>query len=579
MTARRRAGLASLLALASLALAACTTIPSSGPVNEGNGVVASSRPVVPIAEGPREGDSPTAIINGFVAASAGGFQKDFTVALEYLMPAAAATWDPVAKVTIADSGAVTADFDAADSAVTYDIPVQGTLDDAGRLTEAADGTRETFTYTMAKNEAGEWRIADLEDGTVLPGAFFGRLFTPVSLIFASIDLTTRVAELRWLPTTKAATLAARELIDGPSDPLAPAVVTGFPATSALEVDSVVVTDGVAAVQLTAGSAGNAAERSLAEEQMRLTLSSIPGVRDVKVTVGGVAIGGDGSADLEPPPLPTTDAAAFVNGRLGLWDGAQVWQTPDSAGAVPSGSSGLTQSFGTPTAAWIVGGSDLVASGALADGTSELSKADADASVPTDVLKTDTLYRGTNLVAPSADRHGWFWTAEQGGGNVFIAVKADGTVTKVAADWLRGTTVQAISVARDGVRVAVLSSSGGKQALEVASIVRSADGTPLTIGEPVPIGVDIGSSIDLAWLDDLTVAVLGEGGGDVPNDLWFVEVGGLTTATKATTGAVDITAREQARSLIVVDGSQQVFTRSGSGWAKVTSGPSELAYSG
>ena len=63
------------------------------------------------------------------------------------------------------------------------------------------------------------------------------------------------------------------------------------------------------------------------------------------------------------------------------------------------------------------------------------------------------------------------------------------------------------------------------------------------------------------------------------EVWFVEVGGLTTATKATTGAVDITAREQARSLIVVDGSQQVFTRSGSGWAKVTSGPSELAYSG
>ena len=94
-----------------------------------------------------------------------------------------------------------------------------------------------------------------------------------------------------------------------------------------------------------------------------------------------------------------------------------------------------------------------------------------------------------------------------------------------------------------------------------------------------VGVDIGSSIDLAWLDDLTVAVLGEGGGDVPNELWFVEVGGLTTATKATTGAVDITAREQARSLIVVDGSQQVFTRSGTGWAKVTSGPSELAYSG
>jgi hypothetical protein len=194
------------------------------------------------------------------------------------------------------------------------------------------------------------------------------------------------------------------------------------------------------------------------------------------------------------------------------------------------------------------------------------------------MKTDTLYTGVSLVAPSADRHGWFWTTEHDGGSEFVAVKADGTVAKVPVGWLRATTVQAISVSRDGARIAVLSQSGGKQVLEVASIVRGDDGAPLTIGDPVQVGADLDASIDLSWVDDLTIAVLGEGG-EVPNDLWLVEVGGLTTAQKSVTGATDMTAREQERSLVIVDTNHQVFTSAGTFWSKVATGPSELAYSG
>ena len=79
------------------------------------------------------------------------------------------------------------------------MPVAATIDDSGRLTEAADGTRETLTFQMAQNAEGQWRIADLEDGTIIAGATFERLFSPASLIFASVDQTTEVPELRWLP--------------------------------------------------------------------------------------------------------------------------------------------------------------------------------------------------------------------------------------------------------------------------------------------------------------------------------------------------------------------------------------------
>jgi len=584
MTPGGRLRAAVLATAALLALAACTTIPSSGPVNVGAGVVSSSEPLIPIAEGPRVDDGPAGIVSGFVSASSAGFAGDFTVARQFLTPEASATWDPNAKVTVFDSGALLVTPDSKAKTVTYDIPVKATVDDSGRLTEAADGTRETLTFEMEQGEDGQWRISKLDSGTLVAGANFSQLFTPVSLVFASVDETTVVPELRWLPkdrsSSKTATFAARELVEGPSDWLAPAVHTGFPANSALTVDPVVVSDsGVAAVQLTADSAGNAAERSLAQDQMTLTLTSLPGITSVNVTIAGAPLADDKSASLAPAPLPSAQAAAFINDRLGVWDGQKLWQVPDEVGGLPAGSTGVTQSFGKPTAAWIVGGTDLVISTALTEGVTSLKAAPADATAPTAVMKTATIFQGSRLIAPSADRHGWFWTASSDGASGFVAVKPDGTVVKVAVDWLRGTTLQALAVSRDGARVAVLSRTGGKQTLQVASIVRGEDGTPLTIGEPLTVGADIGPSIDLAWVDDLTLAALGELGGEVPNGLWLADVGGLTTAQKSVTGAVSITAREQERSLIVVDNKNQVFARSGTVWSKVATGPTELAYSG
>ena len=66
---------------------------------------------------------------------------------------------------------------------------------------------------------------------------------------------------------------------------------------------------------------------------------------------------------------------------------------------------------------------------------------------------------------------------------------------------------------------------------------------------------------------------------MPNGLWLADVGGLTNAQKSVTGAVGITAREQERSLVVVDNKNQVFARSGTVWSKVATGPTELAFSG
>lgn len=578
MTGRFVRAAATALA-AVLALAACTTIPTTGPVNEGDGVVATADPFVPFAEGPRPGDGPTAIVSRFLTASSAGFASDFSVAREYLTPATAAAWDPTAQVIVFASGALTPEFNEAAGKVTYDVPVLATLDASGRMVEAADGTRQSLEFTVRQNSAGEWRISGLADGTILAAATFDRLFRPVSLIFSSVDQTTQVPEERWLPANKAATLAARELVEGPSPWLANAVVTGFPPTSALEVDSVVVSSGIAAVQLTPDSAGTPTQRALAQEQMRLTLTALPGITNVTLTAGGLSIGGDGSASLAREPLPGPDAAVFIDGRLGMWDGTDLWTVGKDVGGLPAHSTGLARGYSTARAAWIVGGDALVYSDAIAGGPTTLVARNADASAPSRTMDVSTLYRGTALVSPSIDRHGWIWTAQSQGPSEFVAANPGRNPVTLPVPWLVGSTVQALAVSRDGARIAVLSRTGGKQVLEVAEVVRGADGVPLTIGDPVQVGADIGPSIDAAWVDNLTVAVLGAAGGGVPSPLWLVAVGGLTTPQTSVTGATSLTARNGERSLIVVDKAGALFTRSGTVWSQVGAGPADLAYAG
>lgn len=568
-----------VVAAVTLALAGCVSIPNSGPVQEGDGEVPQSNPILPFAEGPQPGDSPMAIVSGFLTASAAGFASDFSVAREYLTPEASKDWDPVDHVLVFDSGALTPEWDEAAATIQYSVPVAAEVDNSGRLVAAPDGTRNDVKFELVQDTYGEYRISELEDGAVIAQANFNHLFLPVPLAFSSMDDSTVVPDLRWLPQINGATWATRELIAGPTPWLANAVKTGFPPGSALELDSVVVTDGIAAVQLNSESAGTPAERSLVQEQLTRTLTTLPGVVAVTVTVGGVALGGDGSVTLHPAPLPDGIAASIVQARLGTWDGADMRVAPAEEGALPATTNSVARSYAGPTAAFLVDGWILGASNAIQGDGTELESWDPDAEPPEVPMEFTELYRGTRLVAPSFDRQGWVWTAERTNAGQLIAVEPGGGTATIDARWLEGRTVQALAVSRDGARVVVLSREGGHQLAEVASVVRSEVGVPLTLGSPFAVGVDVTTAIDVQWIDDLSVAILGEAQDEVPSSLWIATVGGETALETATVGAVSVTARHGASSLTTVGSDGSVRMRVGTGWEEILTGVTDLAYAG
>ena len=571
--ARRLAALAAAAAV----LAGCASIPHTSEVQQGNADVLPVAPLQPIQEGPNPSDDPAAIVTGFLTASAGGVASDFSVAREFLTESAAASWDPAAQTRVYRSGAVTPEWDEDANTVTYAVPLASTVDESGRRADSPDGTVAELSFTVAQDSAGRWRISELEDGVVISQANFTRFFRPVDLVFATADLTTAVPEIRWLADNNVVTSAARELVEGPSTWLADAVRTGFPATATLAVESVVVTDGTASVDLTPQSAGTPEDRALAAEQMRATLEALPNVTDVEVRIGGLPFASDAPIVLASAPVPEPRAVAIAGGRLGSWDGDELRVTADAVGGVGQGAYGVARAYADGEVAYVQGGA-LHVTDAVAD-TVLLVARDPEAPSPEAALESTVLLTGDDLVAPSYDRHGYLWTAEAEGGAGIVAVAPDAAVTSLASEWAQTRSIVGVSVSRDGARIALLSRSGGQPVLEVAGVIRDETGAPVAIGEHVQIGTGVGAGVDVLWVDQDTIGVLGEPVDGASSPLWLVDVGGGTSTVGSVPDAVDATARAGEATLLVVSADGRVDERSGTAWALVLEGVDELAYSG
>jgi len=564
--------------MVALALAGCATIPTDGPVKAGDADVAQAGDFVPLLQGPEPDASAQAIVLGFLGASAGGSVQGFEKAREYLSPAAQAAWDPLSQVTIYDSRQVEPSFDEATGTFVYRVPVAATVDSSGVMTEASSDVQADVTFRVSQDEFGQNRISSLADGIVMSAADFERFFRPIRLYYAASDGSTMVPELRWFAANdQIATAATRELIQGPSAWLADAVVTGFPAGSALDVDAVLVADGMAAVDLAAGSAGDAAQRVLAADQVALTLKQISAVQEVEVTVGGSPLVPDDSTVLQPAVLPDENAAVIADGRLGLFDGTSVTVTSPDAGVVPAGASHLAMAYDGTTVAMLVNGA-VVVSRVLADSGPLVAFDDATPALVDPVtVPTSPVLQGANLVGPSFDTSEWLWSTESRSDGIVWASLIGGEPVQLDAAWLAGREVQALSVSRDGSRLAVLSrATGTVQTLEVAAIYRDASGVPLGLGAPLEMSPSVPMSIDVAWADEVSLVTLGTDAGQVLQEV----VGGWTTIEAAPLPAgSSFTARNGARTLVAVESDGTLVVRAGTTWSPVAERIADVAYEG
>ncbi|MBU6146918.1 MAG: GerMN domain-containing protein [Actinomycetales bacterium] len=320
-TRRAPAGIAA--ALAATALLGCTFVPTSGPVVEGRTVVTggSGSVVRVIARPPTPGATPEDIVRGFLAASASS-EDDFAVARSFLTPQAAERWRPTSGIRVYDTPVLSADS----SLVRLAAALIATVDPAGHLTIAPTDAAIEASFGLVRS-TGEWRIADPPTGLLLTRGDLARGYRTLPAWYLGVGDDVLVPTGVTIPITAAggATVLARSLLAGPPQWLAPAVRTAIPEGTRLSIDAVPIIESTAQVDLDRGVLGiDPASRRLLAGQLVTTLTGLPGVTAVRVSVAGQPLLVPGAsepftaadfADLLPDPGAPTSLVASLNGQI------------------------------------------------------------------------------------------------------------------------------------------------------------------------------------------------------------------------------------------------------------------------
>jgi len=539
-------------------LGGCATIPTSGPVRQGDVALSNPGFAVPFANDPPQDGTPLEIVSGFLLAGPAGLSDEFTVARKFLTPQAATRWDPSARVLVYPLlGGGPEITIGADGGAIVDVPVQGFLDSNGVYNEAPAGAHEQLQLTLSQTIDDQWRIDGLDDVVLVSASDFENEYREVPVYFVSIDGTQLVPDIRWLPGSKIAIYAVRALLGGPSAWLRDAVVTGVPDGSRLGPQSVSISeDRVALVDLAGGAAGaDEAQRNLLMAQLGATLGRLPGasVGDVVTSVaGGLPWISTASS------LPVRDVTV-MNGPYALAKDRLV-EFVDGTIAPVAGVAPLPVGSRSPAVSLDEGVRVvLTAPGVLA-------------SLSSDGHEPVQLLTGSRLIAPSIDRYSWVWTGEAVAAGSLTTVRADGTTAPVPADWLNGLNIRSMSVSRDGARIAVVHSGvDGRVVVDVAAIVRDENGRPQRLGDQFEVAASVEDPVEVAWSDEATLAVLGRRGPDKAFVVNRVPVGGPTSSLPLVKDAVSLAAGLGDRALYVADADGVLFARQGATWVEVADG--------
>lgn len=561
------AALLTVLALLAVTVA-CARIPVNGPVRDGDTELENISEIGYIASGPAVGASPDQVVQGFLSVAQLGptSTSSFAVAQEYVTGPAWEGWDRYARVLVLeeDPELEVGDLpdDATEATVEATVRVVATLDERGMYTEEPRTSEFTVEFGLTRGEGGEWRISRLEDGLMLPAAFFGQAFHPTTLYFPTPDLAWWVPDMRWFPRQTWRTDATSEILAGPPEWLQDSTTTVIPEGTALAIDAVTVTDdGTIDVSLTSTiSQASSQQRSLAAAQLQATLAEGDG-RTVVLSDRNTPLT-TAETDTISTPRTTGEALALTGGRVVRVVGREL-REPDES--IPL--AGLD-----PTAIASGPGAEPVV---VRDGAARIVRVTGDGT-------PDVLLSGSKLVAPSVDRFEAVWSAQ---GSQLLVALASGGVRTIDVDWLSSRTIQSVRVSPEGARVAIVSSGPSGRLVHVAGVVRDAENVPTSLSAPVQVGASVRQVTQVAWQDETALAVIGrEADGD--DAIFLAGVGGLAGLgglSRAQPGVADprwVTASVGTGAMLTLDTDGTLYSRQSSAlWTMVSDDVDLVAFPG
>ena len=558
-------GLLVLLLAVSLAVSACTGIPSSSPPLTVRTVGPNSGSAT-TEIGPRAGDEPRSIVQGFLRAAVSADAKH-SGSRQFLTADAGSRWQDGTTTIVNSYQVLLADTRGDTSTVTVTGQRVGQLDAHGVYTPERSGSgvapSSTFVFTVQRTN-GAWRIASLPVGVLISLPDFETYYTDRILYFYDNTKSQLVPDVRYSALRDLSQVVEwllAQVLAGPRPELVQAVRNEIPDQVDARRATVSVGD-VIQIEIPGSSQlDDAAQQRLATQlaytfgpvsfSARFTLTDsgkavpIPGVGTVFSASDFAGMGSDSVA---------TDAHRYYIRNGGVVDGVDDRPLP---GTVGNGAYGLTAlALSRPRGASLqVAG--LGNAGLLLGGNSIL----AAVSLPSTQLSRPDFRPGTDQV--------WI-----GAGGAIYRVGPDRRAQLVALPATIGGLphgqILTLRFSPDGVRVAVVvKAADGSASLRVGSVITQ--GSTVSVDDFVPI-TPVGLSVeDVAWKDATSLLILASVNGGEPQ-VWSLRSDGssldIVQSAGLPPGLRTIAAMIGQPALVGSDG-PALWIQSAGGWSSLS----------
>ena len=527
------------LALAAcLALAGCTSLPtSSAPApfdvsaKDGSGIQFS-------AEGPSADADAATLVNDFLLACAAGPQDDYATARLFLSAASARSWQPETEILVYDTDTAPSVTAGSETATQVDVTVAvlgvASVDASGVLTRVATST-VSRTFTLVREE-GQWRINNPENMVLMSRASFTASFSLANLYFPTAEGGDLVADPRWYPSRRLASHLLAGLVEGPRQSLAPVTANAIPPGTTVPSQGLDVADGVARVELNAVMPSSESARTTLAWELVRTLTQVADVLRVNASLSGDVL------DMQAIPVPPTYSLDTLVGAgpggIGLVSSSSVTELT----AVTDASNPTVSPVDSSLIAW--SGTDGVY--AQRGGT------------------TVAFLPGQAPLGPSVDRFGWVWGPATAS-SVSVGGGVDGAFS-VSVESESAGQIRAVRISPDGTRALVL--RGSDASAWVGVVERGASGRPLAIRSLEEIPLEHGSVVDASWTTSTGLALVVRPTGE-DDQLVTMPLGGLPSNVSLPIRVTSMSAGGSSSAVVITGtdaaGREQVLIRSGALW--------------